>query len=101
MSNLSRGTGSRKDTKMRIRAFPDPGPASHPPRHWSRGSSLPGNQAARGPGAAALPSRSPRPRRPRAAPRPRPGAARPVARRVSTAAGAPRPVPALRRAPGV
>lgn len=98
MSNLSKGTGSRKDTKMRIRAFPvslssapgtpgpgarpraareapaelpqqAAGPASPPPRRRPRGASLPGNGAARGPGSAALPGRS---RRPGRAARPRP-----------------------------
>lgn len=82
MSNLSKGTGSRKDTKMRIRAFPvsrfsppgtpgpgarpkaarearaelpqqAAGPASPPPRRRPRGASLPGNRAARGSSAAA------------------------------------------------
>lgn len=96
MSNLSKGTGSRKDTKMRIRAFPvslysalgtpgpgarpraareagaevpqqAAGPSSPPPRRRPRGASLPGNGAARGPCAAALPGRSRCP-----APRPRP-----------------------------
>lgn len=106
MSNLSKGTGSRKDTKMRIRAFPvsldwapgTPGPGARPRvarearaelPPTGRRPGLPSPHAA-GRGARAFPATGLRGAPALAPPpsRPVPRAQRPVRRRAPTRSGA-------------